>query len=267
MPKQVLLILLALIVVGIIVTITILIKSSKKGPKAPKQPKQPKSAKQAKKRLNNMKKGKKNIEPEDDEEDDLFDLEDDIDNSDAINKLYEQQQAVAQPESSPLQQQVQQMQYQQQPVYNQPPVQTASQDAIDSIGMTFEPNTPLEVVARELLKGVAYAISQNSITRLSAITKDPILKYMAGSIYTLTKEEYRRNFEIVSISNERIVNTKNTGTNEYNEAVCTVEYKDYLIKDTIIGNKETTFKKEAKLMFVRDIMKPNVFWLTNTNLS
>ena len=209
------------------------------------------------------------IEPEEDE-DDLYNLADDIDNSEAISKLYDQhnQQPQAPVEQSNLQQQINDMQQQQvqsQPIYNQPAAQPVQ--IVESSGMKFEPNTPLETVARELLKNVAYAISQNSITRLSAVVKDPLLKYLAGSVYTLTKEEYRRNFEIVSISNERIVNTKHTNTSEYNEAACTVEYKDYLIKDTIIGNKEQVFRKEVKLMFVRDIMSPDIFWLTNTNLS
>ena len=268
MPRTVLIAILAVLLIAIAAIVVLLFVTRKKGPKAPKASKQPKSAKQAKKRLNKMKKGQMDIEPEDDE-DDLYELADDIDNSEAISKLYDQhnQQPQAPIEQSNLQQQINDMQQQvqPQPVYNQTVTQPVQ--IVESSGMKFEPNTPLETVARELLKNVAYAISQNSITRLSAVVKDPLLKYLAGSVYTLTKEEYRRNFEIVSISNERIVNTKHTNTSEYNEAACTVEYKDYLIKDTIIGNKEQVFRKEVKLMFVRDIMSPDIFWLTNTNLS
>lgn len=268
MQKTVLLIGLAILIVLLIVVVVIIVKSLSKGgskaPKAPRAPKKPKqkSTKQAKSRLNKMKKGKMDIEPEDEDEDDLYsfttntNLDDDLD----IDPFTMDDQPPAY--------QAPQQQSQPQPVAPTVPTMSQTTVAIDDkeIGIVYK-NIPQETVAMELLKEVAMAISQNSITKLSASTKDPVLRYIASSIYTLVKEGYRRNFEIVNVSNARIVGTKQTGLNEYIEATCIVEYKDYLIKDKVIGNKETIYRKEAKLMFAHDIMEPDKYWLTNTNLS
>lgn len=268
MPKTVLLIGLAILIVLLIVIVVIIVKSVSKGgsktpkaPKAPRMPKKPKqkSAKQAKSRLNKMKKGKMDIEPEEDE-DDLYAFATDTNLDDDLNidpfQTIDQPPAYQAPQPQP------------QPVAQAAPTISQTTVVIDDkeVGIVYK-SVSQETVAMELLKEVAMAISQNSITKLTASTKDPVLRYIASSIYTLVKEGYRRNFEIVNISNARIVGTKQTGLNEYIEATCIVEYKDYLIKDKVIGNKETIYRKEAKLMFAHDIMEPDKYWLTNTNLS